>query len=198
MDELLSTLKEKSIIRSYIISESLLWSAWNAVFPLFAVFITSQIQGGSIESAGIAYSIYLLFRVIFELCIGYFLHNASDRKKFAISVVGLSLMSIAYAGFVFAEVIWVIFVLYAILGFGMGIASPAKNSLFSTHLDKKRSAGQWASYDAITFLCMAISAALGGMVVNKWGFNTLFAFAALINILAIIPYIYKRKVLEYV
>lgn len=195
MDDLLNTLKQKSVIRSYIISESLLWSAWNAVFPLFAVFITTQISGGNIESAGIAYSIYLLFRVIFELTIGNFLHNATDRKKFAISVIGLSLMSIAYTGFVFAQSIWFIFVLYSLLGVGMGIASPAKNSLFSTHLDKRSSAGQWASYDAVTFLCMAISAAIGGLVVNKFGFQTLFIMAAILNLLSTIPYIYKRKIL---
>jgi hypothetical protein len=100
VDELINTLKEKSIIRSYIISESLIWSAWNAVFPIMAIYITSKVTGGTIESAGIAYSIHLVFRVVFEISVGKVLHNASDRKKFAISVIGLTLMSIAYAGFV--------------------------------------------------------------------------------------------------
>ncbi len=198
MDELLNTLKEKSIIRSYIISESLIWSAWNAVFPIMAIYITSKVTGGTIESAGIAYSIHLVFRVIFEISVGKILHNASDRKKFAISVIGLTLMSIAYAGFVFSKNIWFVFGLYAMLGTGIGIASPAKNSLFAMHLDKHKSAGQWASYDAITFLCTAIASAVGGMFATKFGFDALFAVVAILNLLGIVPYIYKRHVLDYV
>lgn len=198
MDELLLTLKQKSIIRSYIISESLVWSAWNAVFPIMAVFITTQVSDGSIESAGIAYSIHLVFRVIFELSVSKLLHSASDRKKFAISVIGLTLMSIAYTGFVFSFNIWIVFALYALLGMGIGIASPAKNSLFAMHLDKHKSAGQWASYDAITFLCTAIASAIGGMFATKFGFDALFALVAILNFLGIIPYIYKRKVLDYI
>lgn len=198
MDELLTTLKEKSIIRSYIISESLIWSAWNAVFPIMAIFITTMVHDGTIESAGIAYSIHLVFRVIFELLVSKLLHNATDRKKFAISVIGLTLMSIAYSGFVFSSSIWLVFGLYALLGMGIGIASPAKNSLFAMHLSKTKSAGQWASYDAITFLCTAIASAVGGMFATKFGFDALFAVVAILNFLGIIPYIYKRKVLEYV
>lgn len=198
MDELFNTLKQKSIIRSYIISESLIWSAWNAVFPIMAIYITTMVQGGTIESAGIAYSIHLVFRVIFEISIGKTLHNASDRKKFAISVIGLTLMTIAYTGFVLSKNIWCVFGLYALLGTGIGIASPAKNSLFAMHLNKNKSASQWASYDAITFLCTAIASAVGGMFATKFGFDALFTLVAILNFLGIIPYIYKRKVLEYV
>lgn len=191
------TLEKNSVLRAYIISESLVWSAWNAVVPLFAVYVTTQVSGGTIESAGIAYSLYLLFRVIFELLSGRVLLNSSDRKKFAISVIGTLLMSLAYIGFVFAQTIWLIFIFYSLLGSGMGIAGPAKNTLFSTHLDKNREANEWATYDAVTFLCMAIAAAVGGMITKQFGFSILFALASVINLLGIIPYTYKRKVLNY-
>lgn len=193
----INNLNQNSVIRSYIISESLLWSAWNAVIPIFAVYVTTKVEGGTIESAGIGYSVYLLFRVILELTTGRILTNSSDRKKFAISVIGICLMSFAYIGFALASNIWLIFAFYALLGGGMGFASPAKNSLFSTHLDKNKAAGTWASYDAVSFLCMAIAAAVGGIITNKYGFQTLFIIAALLNFFSTIPYLYKRHVLEY-
>ena len=191
------TFKDNTVLRAYIISEALVWSAWNSVVPLFAVYITTKTTGGNIESAGIAYSLYLLARVVFELLSGRLLLNSSDRKKFALSVIGTILMSLAYLGFVFSINIWLIFIFYTLLGSGMGIAGPAKNTLFSTHLDKNKEANEWATYDAITFLCMAIASAVGGTIVKVFGFSALFTIAAVLNLIGIVPYIYKRKVLSY-
>lgn len=177
------------IVKAFIISEMFLWSSWNAVTPIFAVFATTQITGGSVEVAASSFSIYLIVRVIFELISGRFLAQISQTQKFIVSMIGISFISLGYFGFVFTKTVTPIYIFYAIVGLGLGIASPAKNSLFSTHMDKNKETTEWGLYDGVIFMGMAMSATIGGFVAKSYGFPFLFSVVAVTNLLSIIPYI---------
>ena len=71
---------------------------------------------------------------------------------------------------------------------GIGIASPAKNSLFSSHLDKDKEAMEWGIVYASVFMGMALSSVIGGFIANQYGFPLLFILAAIVNLLGVIPY----------
>ncbi|CAN5211220.1 hypothetical protein BH09PAT1_BH09PAT1_7700 [soil metagenome] len=184
------------IIRAYIISESLVWSAWNFVIPILAVFVVDHIKGGSIQTAASAYSIYLISRVIFELICGRILMRTSDRRKYILAAIGIVTLSLAYICFSFSTSVSTLILGYTIAGIGLGLSSPAKNALFSIHLDKNKEASDWSISDAITFGCMALASSLGGFLASIYGFNVLFIVAAVINILGAIPFIlfiYKKN-----
>lgn len=66
------------------------------------------------------------------------------------------------------------FIAYAIAGVGLGIALPAKNSLFVLHLDKNKEATEWGIADTVCFICTAFAAILGGFIATDFGFDTLF------------------------
>src|ERR1035437_10185424 len=159
------------IVKTYIISDSLLWSAWNFVTPIFAIFVVNNINGGNIESASFGFSTYLIARVVLELIGGKMLINTSDKIKMKMAISGMLLASIAYLGFAFTKEVFYMYFFYIIAGMGLGIASPAKNSLFSIHLDKNKEAAEWGISDAITFAGMALAAALGGFIVKTFGFQ---------------------------
>ena len=178
------------IVKTYIISDSLLWSAWNFVTPIFAIFVVNNINGGNIESASFGFSTYLIARVVLELIGGKMLINTSDKIKMKMAISGMLLASIAYLGFAFTKEVFYMYFFYIIAGMGLGIASPAKNSLFSIHLDKNKEAAEWGISDAITFAGMALAAALGGFIVKIFGFQVLFLLAFAINIIATLPYIF--------
>src|SRR3989344_6510367 len=97
------------IVKAYIISEAFLWSAWDFVLPLVAVFVVSVVTGGNIQIAATGYSTYLVSRVIFELISGRILIGSKDRKKILMSIVGMVCLSIAYVGFAFSSTILNIF-----------------------------------------------------------------------------------------
>lgn len=178
-----------AIVKAFIISEVFLWSAWNFIIPIIAIFSATKIPGGNIEIAASAYSAHLVVRVIFELISGRFLLKAGELKKFFITIMGLLFISLSYLNFAFTYNITSLFISFAIAGIGLGIASPAKNSLFSTHLDKNKEPAEWGIYDATVFMGMALSAALGGFIVKLYGFHILFLLAMVVNLLGIIPYI---------
>lgn len=188
------------IVKSFITSEILIWSAWNFIAPIFAIFAATQVPGGNIEVAASSFSAHLITRVFFELFSSRFLSKSSDRAKLILSIIGILLLSIGFVGFAFANQVILLYLWYIICGIGIGIASPAKNSLFSMHLDKNKEAVEWGLYDAITFTGIAIAATIGGVIAKQYGFTTLFLLSAIVNLWGIFPYIlllWKPKKEEY-
>lgn len=182
-----------SVVKAFIISEIFLWSSWNAIIPIFAIFAASKIPGGNTEVAAASFSTYLISRVLFELISGRYLSKSNDTQKFIISIVGIILMSVGYMGFALTKNVSSLFIFYGVIGMGLGIASPAKNSLFSSHLDKDKEVTEWSIYDGFVFMGMAMAATIGGFVANRYGFTFLFYLVAITNLLSIIPYILYAK-----
>jgi len=177
------------VVKAFIISEGFLWSAYNFVLPLFAVFVLNNIRGGNVQVAASAYSSFLIVRVIFELITCKYFGRSNESNKFITTIAGMLLISLGYLGFAFSNGVMSLFVFFGIVGMGLGIASPVKNSLFATHLDKNKETTEWGIYDAVTFIGMASTAALGGFIASQYGFNFLFILAAIINFIGIVPYL---------
>lgn len=182
------------VVKAFIVSEMFLWSSWNAIIPIFAIFAATKIPGGNTEVAASSFSTYLIVRVVFELISGRYLSKSTDMQKFIVTIVGIILMSAGYVGFAVTKDVFSVFVFYGVIGMGLGIASPAKNCLFSSHLDKDKEVTEWSMYDGFVFMGMAMAATIGGFVANRYGFAFLFYLVAATNLLSIIPYIlYAEK-----
>lgn len=163
--------------------------------PIFAIYV-SGVKGGSIEAAASVVSVHLIARIIFELVSGRMLLNTTLTKKYLFTITGLLIIGLSFLGFALSTAVLPVYLFFAVAGMGMGIASPAKNSIFSTHLDKNKETSEWGIYDAAVFVGMALSAALGGFIAKLYGFQVLFIIASAINLVGIIPYlifIHKTK-----
>jgi predicted MFS family arabinose efflux permease len=182
-----------AVVRAFIISEIFLWSSWNAIIPIFAIFAATKIPGGNTEIAASSFSAYLIVRVIFELASGKYLSKSTDAQKFAMSILGIVLVSLGYVGFALTKNVSSLFIFYGVIGMGLGIASPAKNCLFSSHLDKDKEVTEWSIYDGFVFMGMAMSATIGGFIANRYGFTFLFYLVAVTNLLSVIPYLLYAK-----
>jgi len=192
-----SHFKINPLVKAYIISESFMWSAWNFIIPIFAVFVVQSVQGGNVQMAAMGYSIYLLSRVIFELISGRYLLGTADRKKMTLVILGMACVSLSYLGFAIVREMYLLFFYYFVAGMGLGICMPAKNSLFSMHLDKNKEATEWSIADAFQFSAMALATTVGGFVAYHYGFQPLFLLAFLFNVLAIIPFFFLLQKKEY-
>jgi MFS family permease len=177
------------VVEAFIISETFFWAAWNFITPIFAIFVINNIKGGNIQIAASAFSFYLITRVIFEVFAGRHSTGKSDFYKLWMTILGMLLLSVAYIGFAFSHSIIQLFFFYVVTGVAIGIATPAKNSLFSAHLDHDKEPTEWSLYDAVTLLGIALATALGGFIASAYGFQPLFLLASLINLLGIIPYL---------
>src|SRR5471030_1584566 len=134
------------IIKAYIVSETFLWSAWNFVTPIFAIFATG-LPGGSIEIAASCFSTHLISRVIFEIITGRYVARASEHKKFMATILGMSILTFAYILLSFTNTIFVLYFNCVLTGMAIGIATPSKNTLFAMHLDKNKESEEWSVLD---------------------------------------------------
>lgn len=182
------------LIKSFITSETLLWSGWNFVMPIFAIFAAEKVIGGSVELVGIAVSIHLIVRIFLELISGRQLTVGSEKKKFKYTVIGIIIMSISNFGLAFTNTIPALLFFFGLAGAGLGLCSPAKSALFSLHLDKKAMSAEWGLYDGTILTGIAIASALGGFIAKIYGFQILFLSSATMMLLSTIPYfLYLRK-----
>jgi sugar phosphate permease len=180
-------------VEAFIVSETLLWSAWNFVTPIFAIFVINNIKGGNIQIAASAYSVSLISRVIFEIITGKYLNGKTDFNQLHLAILGMVIMSVAYIGFAFSHTIPLLFLFYILIGIGFGVASPAKYSLFTNHIDKEKTSTEWSLYDAINLIGIASATALGGFIASLYGFSFLFILASIVNMLAVVPYLAISK-----
>ncbi len=181
------------VVEAFIISETFLWSAWNFITPIFAIFVVNNIKGGDIQIAASAFSICLISRVTFEIITGRYLNNKTDGQRLRLTILGMVIMSVAYVGFAFSHTIPLLFLFYILIGIGFGVASPAKYSLFTEHIDKNKASTEWSLYDAITLIGIASATALGGFIAGMYGFTFLFILASVVNLLGIVPYLFYRR-----
>jgi hypothetical protein len=182
-------------VKAFMLSESFLWPAWNFMAPIMAIFVVSSLPGARIETAGFGYSVQLIVRVIFELISGRFLAGSHTRKKIYVIITGISIVSTAYLCLAYATTIHQFFISMGIVGMGFGLIAPAKNSMFSTHLDKDKESLEWGISDATVFIAIALAASLGGLIASNYGFHILFSLAAWVNTIAAFPYalyLYKK------
>lgn len=184
-------------VKSFIISESFFWTAWSLFTPIFAIFATNSISGGSIAVAASTFSSYFIARIISELFISKIVSKTSENKKISIIVGGILIVSLSYLGFAFTKNVPFLYLFWITSGIGFGIATPPKLSLFSTHLDHNKETVEWSATDVINLTLMALATMLGGFIANQYGFKPLFILASAINILAIIPFLlYKKQTIQ--
>lgn len=178
-----------SIVKSFILSEGFFWSGYNFIYPLLTIFVVENIVGGTIELAAAAVSVYMIARVMTELITGRLLEGETDRVKLLTSIGGIIFVGISFLSYAIITEIFFVYLLQIGIGIGLGVASPAKYSLFTQHLDKKRSSNEWSIYDAVSFIGMAMASALGGFIAQAYGFKLLFIIAGIFILLGAFPYI---------
>src|SRR4051812_26406431 len=93
------------IVKAFIMSEAFLWSGWNFVIPITAVYAATHVSGGNVQIAAAGYSMYLIARVVFELISGKSMARTSDKQKLTAAVTGIFFTSISLFCFSFSTTI---------------------------------------------------------------------------------------------
>lgn len=190
----IKNLNVNPIIKVLILSDFLIWSARNLIIPIFAVFIIMKIPGAGVVEVGIATAIYLIVRSVFETPIGLYIDQSkSEKDDFITMVLGSILMGVAFFIFPHIETILGLYIIQALIGLAAAISYPGWMSIFTNHIDKGRVAFEWSLYDVITGLGMAGAAAVGGFLVEYFGFDLLFYVVGSLIIVGALLLIYIRK-----
>lgn len=188
--------KINKIIKVLISTDMVFLSALGLITPIFAIFITDKIIGGSVEVVGFAAAIYWIGRSIFEIPIAKFLDKTKGEKDdLYFLVFGYTLCAIVNFGYIFSTLPWHIYVLQFVYAIGAAISWPAWSALFTRHIDKGRESFEWSIEHVSFSLGIGITGALGGLIVATMGFNMAFILAGIFALLGgLLPLIIFKDV----
>lgn len=181
------------VVRSMILSDFFILSAFSIYGPVFAIFIIGQINGGSALTVGFATASYWIVRSAIQLPISKTLDRLdSERVNFRALLTGSFLFSIVPFMFIFATEPWHIYLLQAVYGIGDSLAAPTYLSVFSNHLDKKRRNFEWGTRSVLIGVGTSVAAVGGGFLADHYGFHVIFILTGLLATFGSSLLIYSR------
>jgi MFS family permease len=121
---------------------------------------------------GILISLYGLINTIFQPFMGAFSDRLNKRKPFIQG--GLLLMALGTLGFVFSSRFTDLLLLRSLQGLGVGLTVPAAMALMALASERDTRGGAMGIYTTLRMLGLALGPLLGGVLLDRLGFNVTF------------------------
>jgi len=171
------------VIKTLIFSDFLLHSGWGLIGPIFAIFITQQIQGGSLVAVGFIAATYWFVKSAAQPFIAHFLDvKKGEKDDFKFLIIGLFLANLIPLGYLFASQLWHVFFLEAIRGACMACVVPSWAGIFTRHIDRGWEAFSWSIESTGIGFAAAAAAAFGGILATLLGFKVVFVLVTFFGI----------------
>lgn len=180
-------MKINHVVKTLVLSDFFINAGFSVFAPVFAIFVTKQIQGGSLEVLGFAAAIVQIFKVSFEIPIAYFLDkDHGEFDDFYSMILGSFLIAMVPFMYLLATTVQHVYIIQAIYGIGIAFLTPPWNAIFSRHLDKFHENVDWSIESVAIGIGAAGAAAVGGILAQKFGFSFVFVIAGILAILGAI------------
>ncbi len=164
-----------------MLSDIFVLTGFGLIQPILAIFINGDVAGGTVLTAGLASTIFLVIKSLVQLPFGRYIDSHTRKTRWLI--IGTMLMASVPALYLSADSIYQVYMAEAIYGLGSGLAYPTWLGLWSTNLDKGRESFQWSIYSTSTGLGTAATGTLGAAIASLLGFRATFIFAGIMCLL---------------
>lgn len=162
-------------IKTLILSDFFLHSGWGLIGPIFAIFVTQQIEGGNVAAVGFIAATYWFVKSISQPFIAHFIDvKKGEVDDFKFLIYGLFFANLVPLGYFFSSQLWHIFLLETIRGVCMACFVPAWAGIFTRHIDKGWEAFSWSIESTGVGFAAAFAAAFGGIIATILGFKAIF------------------------
>lgn len=169
-------------IKLFIFSEFLVVSGFGLIFPIFVVFIKEGLAGGSILTAGIATTIYLLGKSLLRIPISKYCDKRKLHKQFMIA--GYFMMAIVPFGYSLITSVYHLFVVELFFAVAAAIGRSGWYHLFTKSLPQGKEGSEWSIMKGYTGIGDALAATVGGILVTLFGFHATFIIIGLLGLIA--------------
>jgi len=178
-------------------ADILIFSGFGLIMPLFAVFITGNIQGAGVTTVGFYTAIYWLAKSFFQIPVAWYLDKIEgEYDEFYAMVTGYFIWSATAIGYIFASQVGHIYLLAIAAGLADALGVPSYLSIFSRHLDRAKENIEWTLHSVGVGLSSAGAGALAGIMVEKFGFNSVFILGGVLGIASALSLFILRPYLK--
>ncbi len=182
------------VIRILVASDFVLYFAIGLFTPIFAIFITKQIEGGTIAVVGLATTMYWIARLITTVPLSKLMDKTDGEKdEFYFMIIGTLLTALIFLSYTFASKVWHVYALQFTFGIINSMVVPAWRIVFTNHLDRDKTGYYWSVEDIGIGLAVATSAYAGALVAEKFGFNVLLYAVASFSVVSAMVLTFLRK-----
>lgn len=177
-------LRNNKIIRTLIASDIIILSSFALINPIFAIFVTQQIAGGTITAVGFATTIFLLVKSVLQVPIAQAVDRTlGETDDFVAVFIGSLMVSAVPFAYIFIGSVSQLYLVEAFHGIGAALVYPAWNAIFTRHVDSDHAGVEWGTYSTLVGLGAAASAAVGGVLAQSLGFPIVFSVVGILSIL---------------
>lgn len=177
-------MKINHAIKTLIISDFSINAGFSLFAPVFAIFVTGQIMDGSVEVVGFAAAIAQIVKSSLQIPIARYLdRNHGELDDFYSMVIGSFIIASIPFMYLFATEAMHIYGIQVIYGIGAALAIPPWYAIFTRHIDKLQENVEWSLESVAIGISGAGAAAVGGILVERIGFQYVFMLGGLFAML---------------
>jgi len=162
-------------VKVLLVTNSIILLAVAMLGPIYALFVDEI--GGSLLDASLAAGVFALVAGVVTLLSGRRVDQV--KNKGVIVIIGYLIISVGFLLYTVVDSIYSLLVVQVIIGLGEAVYSPAFDTLYAKHIDRKKAGYEWGMWEALNYFSLAVGAIIGGLVVTNFGFNTLFVVMSL-------------------
>jgi len=182
------------LIKNLILSDILIVSSFGLISPIFALFISEKISGGTIEVVGFSWTIYLISKSLVQLPVAGIVDKIKGEKDdFWFVMIGSIIFSLVPILYIFISSVSGLYLVQIVYGVFSGIVIPAWNAIYTRHVDKNHVGLEWSIWGVSIGLGSAIASAIGGIIAYRLGFDFLFIVVSVFSLIGtfFITLVYK-------
>lgn len=174
-------MKINHAVKVLIANDFLVNSGFSLFAPIFAIFVTGQIAGGTLATVGFAAAIAQITNSVLQIPIAQFLDRDHGEHDDFISLIAGGVI-VAFVPFLyfFADTIRELYVIQFFYGVGAALAIPPWYGLFTRHIDKFHESFDWSVDSALFGVAGATFAAVGGILAERVGFASVFILGGIL------------------
>jgi len=187
------------VLKILLLSDLLIIAGFGLISPIFAIFLKDNINGGTILAVGIAETIFLLTKAIFQIFVSkYTDKEKGNKRELNTLILGSIIFSSVPILYIFSINIWHIYLAQFINGLGAALAYPGWMTLFTRFTDRNKEGYEWSVYDTSISLGTAATASIGAYIAQMLGFNVLFAIVAIFSLIGTIflRQLFKQEIIK--
>jgi MFS family permease len=167
-----------------MLSDIFVLTGFGLIQPILAIFINEGVAGGTVLTAGLASTIFLLTKSMVQLPFGKYIDDHGKKTRWLI--LGTLLMASVPILYLTADSIYKVYLAEMIYGLGSGLAYPTWLGLWSRNLDEGNESFQWSVYSTSTGIGTAATGTIGAAMTSIAGFTATFVLAGLLCLLGCI------------
>jgi len=174
--------KPNRLIVKLIATSFFVHAGWGLMAPIFALFITDQIKGGSLEMVGVAVGIHWIVKSSIQPFLAYRMDKVKgEHDDMAFLLNGSLIVTLVPIFYIFSFEVWHIFVLEAIRGVALAMVIPTLSGVFTRHVDKNWEAYAWSLQSTGIGFALGFASIFGGMIAATLGYKVVFIMVSIIS-----------------